>query len=132
MPDGPEKLRVLIIDDSPPLIQTIGNLLRRQGYQVDTAASGEEGVQKAREFTYHLVISDIRMPGIDGIETVKLIQQEVLKKGAKTGFMFLTGYSDETAFQKALQLGVTDIMLKPFDLNGFLTAVKKNLEDAAK
>ena len=76
-----EKSKILIIDDDPSVIQTLQKLLQKRDYQVDVAATGEEGVQKARETVYGLVIADVRMPGMGGIKAVELIREEVLKKG---------------------------------------------------
>ncbi len=129
-PDA-EKLKILIIDDDPLVVHTLQNLLKRKGYRVESSLDGEEGVRKAKESSFDLVISDIRMPKLNGVKVVELIQKDVTSKGKKVSFMFITGYADDEALESGSQLGVSDFLLKPFDLNQFMGLVEKNLETAS-
>ena len=118
--------RVLVIDDDPLVGGTVLTLLKRQGYKVDAVLNGPDAIERVREEAYDLVISDIRMPGMSGIQTIETIQQICRNSGRPCGFMFITGYTEEDAPGHAIRLGVTDVLMKPLDLDQFLQAVEKN------
>lgn len=94
---------------------------------VDVAQSGEEGIKKAKSGYFHLVLCDIRMPGLDGIMTIRHIQDFQKKAGAgKSGFIVITAYDSSETRQNAFQMGVTDFLTKPFDLPKFLETIEHN------
>ncbi len=121
--------KILIIDDDPLVGGTVLILLKRRGFKVDAVLSGQEAVDKAQEEDYDLIISDIRMPGMSGIQAIETIQQKFRQSGRKCGFMFITGYAEDDAPEHALRLGVTDFLLKPFDAGQFIQAVENNLNE---
>lgn len=123
-----EKDKVLLIDDDALVVRTLQGLLRQKGYAVEIAMSGTEGIEKAVAGQYDLIISDVRMPGLDGINAVEAIQRRFEGQGRRGNFMFITGYAEEDAPEHAVRLGVTDFLLKPFDATQFLEAVEKNLK----
>ncbi|MDD5218614.1 MAG: response regulator [Candidatus Omnitrophica bacterium] len=119
-----EKAYVLVIDDDPLLTRTLKKVLERAGYFVDTAKDGHEGILKAKSGFFHLVLCDIRMPGLDGLMTIRRIQEFQDKAGAgKSGFVVVTAYETEENRRDAFRLGVTDFIGKPFDLNQFIETV---------
>ncbi|MBI3312740.1 MAG: response regulator [Candidatus Omnitrophica bacterium] len=71
---GTEKAYLLVIDDDPLLTRTLKRLLEKDGYFVDVARDGYEGIKKAKSGFFHLVLCDIRMPGLDGLMTIQHIQ----------------------------------------------------------
>jgi len=78
-----------------------------------------------------LIISDIRMPQLDGIETVKKIRQLLQGRGKKpVPEIIITGYADESSYKNALQLKVADYLYKPFDIKEFMATIKRNLDAA--
>ena len=118
------KSYILVIDDDPLLTRTLKKVLEREGYFVDTAQNGYEGIQKAKSGFFHLILCDIRMPGLDGLMTIRHIQEFQQKAGSeKSGFIVITAYDAEDSRKRAFQLGVTDFLFKPFDLPKFLEAV---------
>ena len=119
--------RVLVIDDDPLVGGTVLTLLKRQGYKVDAVLNGPDAIEKVREEVYDLVISDIRMPGMNGIQTIEAIQKICRELGRRCGFMFITGYAEEASPENAIRFGITDFLLKPLDLEQFLHAVEKNI-----
>lgn len=128
-----EKAYILVIDDDPLLTQTLKKVLEHEGYLVDVAHNGAEGVQKAKSGFFHLVLCDIRMPGLDGLMTIRHIQEFQKKAGAgHSGFIVVTAYDSTETRQSAFQLGVTDFLTKPFDLQKFREVIAHNAESLAK
>lgn len=120
--------RLLLIDDDEVVLQSLGRLLESQGYQVEKAHNGFEALEKAQNQAFDLVISDIRMPGMDGIELIqKLRELNQERRREAIPEILITGYSDENTYLKAFKLKVTDYLYKPFDMNQFLSVVAKRV-----
>ena len=119
--------RVLIIDDDPLVGGTIVALLKRGGYQVDAVLSGPEALDQVRDTEYDLIISDIRMPGMNGIQAIEAIQAFHKENGKKCRFMFITGYAEEYTPERAVRLGISDFLMKPLDARQFIQAIEKNI-----
>lgn len=121
--------KILVIDDDALVLKTLTNLLSRSGYEVETSKSTEEAYSKVKNTSFDLVISDIRMPGEDGISFIRRIKSEILtKEGVEIPFLFITGYASEDAPIEALKMGAKDYILKPFDLDELMKSVKKHLD----
>jgi len=120
--------RILVIDDDALILKTLNNLLTRSGYAVEISKNTEEAYRQVKNGSFDLVISDIRMPGEDGISFIKRIKDELLTKGGgEIPFLFITGYASEDAPIEALKIGAKDYILKPFDLDELMRSVKKHL-----
>jgi len=120
--------RLLLIDDDEVVLQSLERLLESQGYQVEKAHNGFEALEKAQNQVFDLVISDIRMPGMDGIEVIqKLREMNQERRREAIPEILITGYTDENTYLKALKLKVTDYLYKPFDMNQFLSVVAKRV-----
>lgn len=120
---------ILAIDDDILLLKTLKKLLQKQGYQVETAQGGEEGIQKAKTGYFHLILCDIRMPGLDGIMTLRHIKDFQEKAGlGRSGLVIISAYGSEENYHKAKQLGVTEFVSKPFDNQKFLETVCHHIE----
>lgn len=115
---------ILVIDDDALVLKTIRKLLEREGYSVETAKSAREAIEKLSAQGFNLIVCDVRMPEMDGIEFL-----EEIKKGNKPQIpiIYITGYASEEAPIKALRLGAKDYVLKPFDMDKLLESVKNNL-----
>ena len=123
------KKNVLIIDDEKLVTKSLQKLLAKQDYNAVIATSGQEAIEKVKEMDFDLIVSDIRMPEMDGIETIeklRQLQKELGKKPASE--ILITGYADEESYNRALKLKVADYMFKPFDIKDFLDAIKRNLD----
>ena len=132
-PQTPEKGYILVIDDDPLLTRTLKKILEKEGYFVDIAHDGPEGIKKAKSGFFHLVLSDIRMPGLDGLMTVQHIQDFQKKAGVgHSGFIMITAYDTPQSRAHAFQLGVTDFILKPFDLDKFQAAIEHHISPLVK
>jgi len=113
--------KILIVDDEKIITMTLKKLLEKEGYEVTIANSGFEAVNYAKRDDFQLIIADIRMPGIDGIETIK----KIFDNKKKSPVIFITGYADEDALKRAEELGYTSYIYKPFDLKVFLQKIKE-------
>ena len=106
------KATILVVDDDPLLSQTIAVLLRNNGYQVTIAGSGEEALGVATDLAPDLVVLDVRMPGIDGFETLRRLRAA----GSKAPVLMLTARDAPTDRVRALDAGADDYLVKPFAL----------------
>lgn len=119
--------KILIVDDDPLVLRTLEHILTREGYWTMTAVSGPDAIRKAEEKKYQLIIMDMRMSGMDGIETAERIKAVYDQKGIETKFIFVTGYAEDDVPQHAHRLGITEVLLKPFDINHLLPLVQSSL-----
>jgi len=119
---------VLIIDDEDLVAKTISRLLIKSGCEVHLCRNGEEALTKIADIAFDLLICDVRMPGLSGIETIKRAREITASLGRKASKeIIITGYAEDSAMKEAEQLQVADYIYKPFDLRVFLDAVAKNL-----
>jgi len=107
--------KILIIDDEELVIESLKKLLKKKGYESEIARNGEEAISKVKEGDFNLIISDIRMPEKDGIETVKEIR-EILKQANKEKIpeILITGYADEERMEEAEKLNVAGTLVMVF------------------
>lgn len=119
---------ILLIDDDKLVLRTITRFLKQQGCSVDTASSGEEAIKKAEKLNFDLIIVDVRMPGLNGIETIKRIRTSYTKSNRQSApEIVITGYLDPKAQREAEKIGITDYIYKPFAISDFIKSVKKKL-----
>jgi two-component system, OmpR family, response regulator len=104
-------MRILVVEDEPDLLRSIGQALREEGYAVDTAADGEDGFFKAESYDYDAVVLDVMLPKMDGWE---ILQR--LRKIKKTPVLMLTARDQTRDRVKGLDTGADDYVVKPFDL----------------
>lgn len=126
--------KLLIIDDERGIRNTLKEILADEGYEVETAENGKQGLEMAQAKAYDLIFSDIKMPEMDGLEMLKALKNgENDENGDATlngdcPVVMITGHGDvETAVQ-ALKAGAYDFLLKPLDLNRILITTKNALE----
>ena len=118
-----EMLSVLVVDDDPELTNLLLNYLDAQGYSVLTACGGEEALEILQEKDIDLVLLDIVMPGMDGLQVLQWIRQnhpEII-------VVMMSGYRVEDLAQKALRMGASDHISKPLRLE-YLDTVIRMLE----
>lgn len=125
----PKIKNVLVVDDDKLVLKSIAAFLNTCGYNVDSAGSGEEALEKVKSKSFDLIIADVRMAGLDGIETIEKIR-EFCNKSKKTPpqEIIITGYMDTEAEQRANKLGITDYIYKPFAVTDFIGIVKKKAD----
>ncbi len=115
---------ILLVDDHETILTSIGWELGKNNFAVTTATNGQEAIDALQERHYDLVITDLVMPQVDGIEVL----QEAKKLYPDTGVIILTGYDDATSAVKALKLGADDFLLKPCDIDELLSKANRSFE----
>ena len=120
---------ILLIDDDKLILMTLKRLLTHEGYQVTTALNGQAALRKMAEDGFDLIISDIKMPEMDGIETVKKIR-EYLSQHSKSLIpeIFITAYAKEDIYREALALNAAGYIEKPFDIKTLIQTVRQTIE----
>lgn len=103
--------KILIIDDEPDILDLLRYNLEKEGYEVLTASDGKEGVETAAKFQPHVILMDIMMPGLDGIEACRRIRQ--VPALGDTFIIFLTARSEEYSEIAAFDSGANDFIMKP-------------------
>ena len=119
-----KKYKILLVDDDPNILTVIASALVHRGYHVTTASSGEEAINALGIKDFDLVITDLNMPGTDGITVVKKAKE----LNRDYGVMILTGSGDATLVTEALRVGADDYMLKPCKLAELWRRVENCLE----
>lgn len=112
-------MRILTVDDDPLTVSFIGRKLREQGYAVDTAADGEEGLYKAQSCDYDAIVLDGMLPCLDGWEFLRR-----LRRTKKTPILMLTARRDAADKVSGLDTGADDYLVKPFDLPELLARLR--------
>lgn len=119
--------RILIVDDEDIVLKSCQRIFRDHDYEIDTASSGEEGLEKVKKGNFDLVITDLKMPGMGGMELLKRLRKE---HGDITVIIF-TGYAKVDTAREALKLGAFDYIPKPFTPEE-LRVVVENAFDSRK
>jgi len=113
--------KVLVIDDTEIIRAMLRDLLKEQGYHVLTASTGEEGIDRAKEYRPDIILIDTKMPGIDGFETCRRIKQV---EGIETKIVVMTADIDAVDTVRARQMGADDYCVKTRDFVPLLQTVK--------
>ncbi|MCD4813612.1 response regulator [bacterium] len=112
---------ILVVDDEKSIQVSLSMILSDAGHRIDIAADGVEALEYLQETTYDLVLSDIRMPRMDGMALLKTIQQQW---GSQVPVILISAYANETTVTQALDLGARDLIVKPFDVQTVRDAVQ--------
>lgn len=116
--------RVLIADDEELFLESTADLLRRAGYECDTASNGRDALALLSQHGYDLLIADIKMPGNSDLE----LAHEVEESETPLPIVFVTGYPSLHTAVEALELPVVGYLLKPLDLNDLFFQVRRGVE----
>lgn len=119
---------ILIIDDEELIIRSLAKVLEREGYLVLVAKNGADALAMSQEEDFDLIIADIRMPGINGVDTVDAIFKDLKRKQKKkTPVIFITGYADKEIEARAQALEPAAYIYKPFDISTLIDKVKEEI-----
>src|SRR5437763_7900056 len=121
-----EKSRVLVVDDEPQITRVLRTVLTSQGYQVRTAAEGESALANFNEWRPELVITDLYMPHMDGIELCRRIRAQ-----SNVPIIVLSVKGEERTKVEALDSGADDYVTKPFGIDELLARVRAALRRSA-
>jgi len=116
--------KVLIIDDERPIRNALRDILEYEKMQVDEAATGIEGLQKLEKDKFDLILCDIKMPGIDGIEVL----EKIMEIGYGIPVVMISGHGTIETAVEAVKKGAFDFIAKPLDLNRLLVTVRNALD----
>ncbi len=114
--------RLLLVDDEPDILEFVGYNLRQEGFQVKTASNGEEGLKKAKELKPHLILLDVMMPGMDGIETCDQIRKTPDLED--TLIAFLTARGEDYSQVAGFDAGADDYITKPIKPKVLVSRIK--------
>jgi two-component system alkaline phosphatase synthesis response regulator PhoP len=116
-----KKYKVLVVDDEPDIQELLQYNLEKEGYLVETAGDGKEAVETARKFLPHLILMDIMMPRMDGIEACRQVRQ--ISKLKDVFIIFLTSRSEEYSEIAAFDGGANDYITKPIKPRALMSRV---------
>jgi DNA-binding NtrC family response regulator len=115
------KMRIMLVDDEERFLQTTQKMIAKKGYDALTATSGEECLKKLTEELVHVVILDVKMPGMDGVETLKHIKQRF----PLVEVIMLTGHATAESAVEGLKLGATDYLTKPTNIEDLIVKAEE-------
>jgi|GEM_PF-606752 len=116
--------RILVVDDEPHVVQIFQDLLAQRGYEVASSSNGDDAIVKVTNGNFDLVLTDINLPGVDGLEVVRAAKAA----DKDTCVILITGYASTTTAIDALRQGAYDYITKPFDLWETAKAIERGLE----
>ncbi|MEI7807419.1 MAG: response regulator transcription factor [Verrucomicrobiota bacterium] len=119
-------MRILIIEDEPDLLTSLAQALREEGYAVDTANNGDDGLFNAAGTDYDAIVLDVMLPGMDGWEILRR-----LRKTKKTPVLMLTARDQTRDRVKGLDTGADDYVVKPFDLEEIFARLRAIIRRSA-
>ena len=119
-----EKFKVMIVDDEQDFLETIVKRLKARGIEVTGAESGYQALELIDHGNFDVVILDVKMPGLDGIETLR----EMKKKKPQVEVIMLTGHASVESGIQGMQLGAFDYVMKPVALDELLEKVRQAYE----
>lgn len=115
---------ILIIDDSPEILTQFSHFLKEEGFEVETALDGQAGITKIEKRFYDLIVTDLKMPGLDGMQVLKYVQEN----SPESICIILTGYGTVKNAVEAIKLGAFDYLTKPIKLDEILITLKRAIE----
>lgn len=116
-----KKKTILVIDDDQSILSIFEYILNEAGYETVTAVDGYDAIEKVKTTKFDLVFTDVKMPGLSGIDTYK----EIRKLDPKLLVVMMTGYSVDELLKEAFELGAYGVIYKPFDMEEVLSIIEK-------
>jgi len=120
------KANILVVDDEPQITRVLKTSLSSQGYGIRTAADGEEALQMMRDWAPDLIVTDLRMPNMDGLELCRRVRTE-----SRIPIIVLSVKGEETIKVEALDAGADDYVTKPFSMNELVARIRAALRRAS-
>src|SRR5579863_6564318 len=119
-------MRILVVEDEPRLLHNLAKALREEGYAVDTADAGDDGLYKAESSNYDAIVLDVMLPRLDGWELLAR-----LRKQKPTPVLMLTARDATKDRVQGLDTGADDYLVKPFDLGELLARLRALIRRSA-
>ena len=107
-----KKARILVVDDEAPMRESLKDWLMEEGYEVGLASSGQEAIAMVRGKSWDVVLLDLKMPGMDGLETLQRLKGKEVNTEAE--ILMMTAYATVDTAVQAMKEGAFDYLVKPF------------------
>jgi DNA-binding NtrC family response regulator len=117
-------MKLMLVDDEERFLSTTRKVLMKRGYEVFTARSGLEALALLKQYPINIVILDVKMPGMDGMETLK----EIKKHFPRVDVMMLTGHATLELARDGIEFGAKDFVIKPADIDELIQKAEKLFE----
>jgi DNA-binding response OmpR family regulator len=124
----PNRARILVVDDELPVCRSVSSALAREGHDIETALSAEEALRKEGESAYDVIITDLMMPGLSGLDLLRAIKG----RSPDTKVIMITGYPSIKSAVEATRLGAFDYIPKPFTPNELRSLVARALKTGTR
>jgi DNA-binding NtrC family response regulator len=118
-------MKILVVDDEEGARELFNTILTDEGYEVTLAINGEDGILQFKNALFDLVVTDIKMPGMDGLQLL----QEIRKTGSKADVIMVTAYGEVESYLKAMSLGAAEYINKPIRIKELKRIVHKVLTE---
>ena len=122
--DGLAKLRILVVEDDDDMRESLGRILGRAGYQVQVARDGSEAITVLQTQPFHLVLTDLVMPRMGGLELLR----EIRRRERDVPVVFLTAFGKPATFAEAMDLGAVGFITKPFHAHSLLAVIREAID----
>jgi two-component system phosphate regulon response regulator PhoB len=116
------KEKILVVEDEEDILESVRYNLAKEGYQIEGVMSGEDALHKVKKETYDLIVLDLMLPGVDGLDVCKMLKQDQLT--APIPIIMLTARGEEADIVVGLELGADDYITKPFSPRILIARVK--------
>ncbi|RJP92471.1 MAG: response regulator [Desulfobacteraceae bacterium] len=123
-----KKIRALVIDDEQVVLDSVKRILAEENYEVDVTLSGRQGIEMAIKNNYNIVLTDIRMPEVDGL----IVLRDIKRQKPALPVSIITGYGSIRSAVQAMKLGASDYIEKPFTPDDLVRSIKDSIEKAEK
>lgn len=123
-----EAATILVVDDEENAREGLSKILSKEGYSVDMASNGKEAIETLRRQSFDLVITDMRMPLMDGFEVLR----EIKKMNENIGVIMITAYGEVESYLEAMNMGAFEYINKPVRVNELKRVITKVLEERRK
>jgi CheY-like chemotaxis protein len=120
------KKQILIVDDEPAWLKILSYILRKKGYGVREESSATDALKTLQEFKPDLIVSDVRMPEMNGFDFLDQVKHS--KRNAGTPFVFITAIDDYESRKAAQNLGATDYLTKPFNEDEVVEILSRHID----
>jgi DNA-binding NtrC family response regulator len=118
-----KQIRILVVDDEPRICHLILDVLVQEGYMVEVSFSGADALQLIKKYNYHLLITELEMPGVDGLKLI----QKVKKRNPDIRAIMITGNAIDDVAAWSVRYGIDNYMKKPFNIIALKKVVKQTL-----
>jgi len=122
--------KILVVDDDEMTRHFLSHILAQQGFLLETAADGEQALTLMKEKQFDIILLDIEMPGLNGLETLKRIRKNYLKKDLP--ILMVTANDQSAEIIQAFDLGANDYVVKPLDVPVLFARIRAHLESVRK